>query len=80
MFAKDVCDTSTPTRFAYCLQGNVLSVKGDVQRVLKTISSTDPSIARSISVLAEADLVKGRMEAARDTLQASHCTAAKLYQ
>ncbi len=51
------------------VQGDVASLKADVRRLVASLSEAHEEAAASVATLARIDAVKGRMQAAHDTLR-----------
>ncbi len=56
-------------RLRWCTQGDVASLKGDVRRLVAALAEAHEEAAASVATLARIDAVKGRMQAAHDTLR-----------
>ena len=50
-------------------QGDAASLKGDVRRLVAALAEAHEEAAASVATLARIDVVKGRMQAAHDTLR-----------
>lgn len=50
-------------------QGDAASLKGDVRRLVAALAEAHEEAAASVATLARIDAVKGRMQAAHDTLR-----------
>ena len=50
-------------------QGDAASLKGDVRRLVTALAQAHEEAAASVATLARIDAVKGRMQAAHDTLR-----------
>ena len=51
------------------VQGDAASLKADVRRLVAALSEAHEEAAASVATLARIDAVKGRMQAAHDTLR-----------